>query len=179
MVSNGDCLKGTGSNGNGGVFVLNGDISLKSLLGNGLKSKNGNINIYNGNLDISYTKADGINAKNYYVNILEGKVIIDNCYGDGIQGQMGSNSTYDANTAFGIVDGNNNIILSICPNKKYSYVLYTSPKLTAGTTYSIYSGESVSGNKLSFLLYMFFLHMSFRQHLSQYGLVLAVQTARP
>ena len=69
-----------------------------------MKSKNGNINIYNGNLDISYTKADGINAKNYYVNILEGKVIIDNCYGDGIQGQMGSNSTYDANTAFGIVD---------------------------------------------------------------------------
>ncbi|WP_302630227.1 hypothetical protein [uncultured Eubacterium sp.] len=75
--------------------------------------------------------------------------------------------------------GNNNIILSICPNKKYSYVLYTSPKLTAGTTYSMYSGGSVSGNKLSFLLYMFFLHMSFRQHLSQYGLVLAVQTARP
>jgi hypothetical protein len=63
VVSNGDCLKGTGSNGNGGVLVLNGDISLKSLLGNGLKSKNGNINIYNGNLDISYTKADGINAK--------------------------------------------------------------------------------------------------------------------
>lgn len=74
MVSNGDCLKGTGSNGNGGVFVLNGDISLKSLLGNRLKSKNGNINIYNGNLDISYTKADGINAKNYYVNSYISKI---------------------------------------------------------------------------------------------------------
>lgn len=73
----------------------------------------------------------------------------------GNPGQMGSNSTYDANTAFGIVDGNNNIILSICPNKKYSYVLYTSLKLIAGTTYSMYSGGSVSGNKLSSSRYDF------------------------
>ena len=38
-----------------------------------------------------------------------------------------SGSTYSANTAFSIADSSGNVILSICPNKSYSYVLYSSP----------------------------------------------------
>lgn len=60
-----------------------------------------------------------------------------------------SGSTYSANTAFSIADSSGNVILSICPNKSYSYVLYSSPELTSGDSYTLYSGGSVSGNKLA------------------------------
>lgn len=42
-----------------------------------------------------------------------------------------------------------NVILSFCPDKSYSYVLYSSPGLTSGDPYTLYSGGSVSGSKLA------------------------------
>lgn len=60
-----------------------------------------------------------------------------------------SGSTYSANTAFSIADSSGNVILSICPNKSYSYVLYSSPELTSGDSYTLYSGGSISGSKLA------------------------------
>lgn len=162
VVSNGDCLKGIGSDGNGGVFVLKGEISLKSLLGNGLKSKNGNINIYNGNLDISYTKADGINAKNYYVNILGGKITIDNCYGDGIQGEnvviAGDNTEINITTAYenagknfyssSLGTGNYNTMSE--SNSTKTEVVNVDPGshkgIKAGTKACTYSYKSVTGD---------------------------------
>lgn len=85
--SNGDCLKGTGSDGSGGVYITGGNLSLTSALGNGIKSKNGNISISGGTAKILSTKEDGINAKNYTVSIFGGKVIVTHCQGDGIQGE--------------------------------------------------------------------------------------------
>lgn len=87
VSSNGDCLKGTGADGAGGVTVVDGIIKLTSQLGNGIRSKNGCINILGGKIDTFYTAEDGINAKNYGVNILGGEISIDQCYGDGIQGE--------------------------------------------------------------------------------------------
>lgn len=87
IAVNGDCLKGSGSDGAGGIMVLDGTYRMKSMLGNGMKSKNGTISIYDGTIDMSYTAQDGINAKNYAVNITGGSITIDQCYGDGIQGE--------------------------------------------------------------------------------------------
>lgn len=84
---NGDCLKGSGSDGEGGIMVLDGTYQLTSMLGNGMKSKNGSIFVFYGNIDIAYTSQDGIQAKNYDVNILGGDTTIDKCCGDGIQGE--------------------------------------------------------------------------------------------
>lgn len=93
--SNGDCLKGTGSDGSGGVYITGGNLSLTSALGNGIKSKNGNISISGGTAKILSTKEDGINAKNYTVSIFGGKVIVTHCQGDGIQGEWVSISGDD------------------------------------------------------------------------------------
>lgn len=87
ILSNGDCLKGTGKNGKGGINISGGTFHLRSDIGGGLKSKNGSINISGGVINCTYTKEDGIQAKNYKINITGGTLNIDNCYGDGIQGE--------------------------------------------------------------------------------------------
>lgn len=87
IISNGDCLKGTGKDGDGGIIINGGNFSLESNLGNALKSKNGNININAGTINSEYTAEDGINAKKYDVIISGGIINIDNCHGDGIQGE--------------------------------------------------------------------------------------------
>lgn len=107
--SNGDCLKGTGSDGNGGVTINGGTLSITSKYGNGIKSKNGTINIADGTVNILGCAEDGINAKNYTVFISGGTVNIgavnDNtgiCYGDGIQGEyvIISDGTINIATAY-------------------------------------------------------------------------------
>ena len=113
VSSNGDCLKGTGSDGNGGMRFASANTS-DSSTAPGSTSKG----------------APGGNG--------------------GPDGNGGSSgSTYSANTAFSIADSSGNVILSICPNKSYSYVLYSSPELTSSDSYTLYSGGSVSGNKLT------------------------------
>lgn len=87
VTSNGDCLKGTGKKGAGGITINGGTYTLKSNLSNGLKSKNGIITINAGTINCTYTKEDAVNAKNYDVIITGGTLNIDNCYGDGIQGE--------------------------------------------------------------------------------------------
>lgn len=87
VTVNGDCLKGTGKNGAGGIWINDGKYTLHSAAGNGLKSKNGNIDITGGTIQSKYTAEDGINAKNYDVIITGGTITIDQCYGDGIQGE--------------------------------------------------------------------------------------------
>ena len=107
--SNGDCLKGTGSDGNGGVTINGGTLSISSKYGNGIKSKNGTINITDGTVNILACAEDGINAKNYTVFISGGTVnigAVNNntgvCYGDGIQGEyvIISDGTINIATAY-------------------------------------------------------------------------------
>lgn len=87
VTVNGDCVKGTGKDGTGGIVVNGGVLTLCSHQGNALKSKNGNIVIRGGEIKSTYTKDDAINAKNYNVVIKDSKIEIDHCYGDGIQGE--------------------------------------------------------------------------------------------
>lgn len=68
--------------------------------------------------------------------------------GNGNAHENFSANNYTANTAFGILDNAGNVMLSICPDKAYGYVLYSSPEIEDGTSYTMYSGGSVSGNKL-------------------------------
>ncbi len=84
---NGDCLKGTGKDGEGGIVINDGTYTLRSNYSNALKSKNGNIITCGGTIKSVYTKDDAVNAKNYSVIIKGGNLDIDNCYGDGIQGE--------------------------------------------------------------------------------------------
>lgn len=87
VTVNGDCLKGTGKKGKGGIRIGDGGYTLHSACGNALKSKNGNIVIQGGTIQSTYTAGDSINAKNYSVIITGGTIGIDQCYGDGIQGE--------------------------------------------------------------------------------------------
>lgn len=87
VTAKGDCLKGTGKNGEGGIWINNGMYTLHSAHSNALKSKNGNIVIHGGRIQSVYTGSDSINAKNYGVIITGGTIDIDQCYGDGIQGE--------------------------------------------------------------------------------------------
>ncbi|MCR5793589.1 MAG: carbohydrate-binding domain-containing protein [Lachnospiraceae bacterium] len=87
IKTNGDALKGTGADGEGGVNISGGIFHLESYLSNAIKSKNGEINISGGSIYADYTKEDAINAKNYTVTVSGGLVKVDECYGDGIQGE--------------------------------------------------------------------------------------------
>ena len=77
-TTNGDCLKGTGSDGTGGVTIDGGVMTLKSNQSSGIKSKNGNITINDGKININYSGGDAIKATNYYVYINSGETTIDN-----------------------------------------------------------------------------------------------------
>lgn len=87
VTVNGDCLKGTGKKGEGGIWINDGRYTLHSGHSNALKSKNGNIVVQAGTIQSTYTAGDSINAKNYSVIITGGRIEIDQCYGDGIQGE--------------------------------------------------------------------------------------------
>lgn len=104
VTANGDCLKGTGKKGEGGIRINNGGYTLRSAHGNALKSKNGNIVMNGGTVQSIYTAGDGFNAKNYDVVITGGTIKIDRCYGDGIQGEnvniSGDDTVIDIKTFF-------------------------------------------------------------------------------
>lgn len=87
VTVNGDCFKGTGKKGNGGICINDGMYTLHSAHGSALKSKNGNVVVQGGKIQSIYTAGDSIQAKNYSVIITGGTIEIDQCYGDGIQGE--------------------------------------------------------------------------------------------
>ncbi len=104
IKTNGDCIKGTGKNGEGGIRINDGTYTLYSAHSNALKSKNGNIVISGGTIRSTFTADDSINAKNYEVDIAGGNLEIDQCYGDGIQGEQvnisGEDTVIDIRTYF-------------------------------------------------------------------------------
>lgn len=160
VSSNGDCLKGTGSDGNGGVYITGGTLSLTSALGNGIKSKNGNISISGGTTNILSTKEDGINAKNYTVSISGGRVVITHCQGDGIQGEWvsisGDDTYVDITTEYenagvnyhssSLGSGNYNTLTSNNSTKTETVNVDTGSHkgIKAGTKSSTYSYTSVA-----------------------------------
>ena len=87
VTTNGDCLDGTGANGEGGVKISGGNLKLTSNKGSAIKSKNGTVDITGGVVEVLYSGDDAVNAKNYSVNISGGYLKADNVYGDGIQAE--------------------------------------------------------------------------------------------
>ena len=87
VTVNGDCLKGTGSDGTGGVTINGGVFNLKSNQSSAIKSKNGNITINDGKINCTYTGGDAIKTSNYNVEINGAETTIDKCYGDGVSGE--------------------------------------------------------------------------------------------
>lgn len=63
-------------------------------------------------------------------------------------GQSGSSSSTSA-SAFAIYDSSSNMLVSVKPPKSYSYILYTSPSLSSGSSYTLYTGGSVSGSLIN------------------------------
>ncbi len=104
VTVNGDCIKGTGKNGKGGIWIHKGLYTLHSVSSSALKSKNGNIVISGGTVRSEYTGGDAVNAKNYDVIITGGTIEIAQCYGDGIQGEnvniSGDDTVIDIMTYF-------------------------------------------------------------------------------
>lgn len=58
-------------------------------------------------------------------------------------------STQSAGTLITLTDANGNVIVSYAPDKKYQNVVISSPDMVSGSTYTLYSGGSVSNGTLS------------------------------
>ena len=159
VTSNGECLKGTGKGGSGGIFVNGGTYTLRSDLGGALKSKNGVIAVKAGNITSTYTAGDSIQAKNYDVVITGGTITIDHCYGDGIQGEnvtiSGEDTVLDIKTYFenaginyyntSLGSGNYNMLTTNESTKKEVVNVDTGSHkgIKGGTKACTYSYESV------------------------------------
>lgn len=62
---------------------------------------------------------------------------------------QGGGSSGTSSSAFAIYDNSNNMLVSVKPPKSYSYILYTSPSLSSGSSYTLYTGGSVSGSLIN------------------------------
>lgn len=58
-------------------------------------------------------------------------------------------STQSAGTLITLTDASGNVIASYSPDKEYQNVVISSPEMVSGSTYTLYSGGSVSGGTLS------------------------------
>ena len=63
-------------------------------------------------------------------------------------GQSGSSGSTSSG-AFAVFNSSGTALLSIQPPKSYSYVLYSSPDITSGSSYTLYTGGSVSGSLIN------------------------------
>lgn len=64
------------------------------------------------------------------------------------QMRPGGSSSISSGNILAVQDGNSNTILVLQAPKALSYLLYSSPELTAGSTYSFYLGGSCAGSSL-------------------------------
>lgn len=147
VTANGDCLKGTGKKGKGGIRIRGGSYALRSDHGNALKSKNGNIVVQGGNIQSTYTAADSMNAKNYSVIITGGTIGIDRCYGDGIQGEYvnisGENTVISIKTYF--ENAGINYYNSALGNGNYNTMTGTSASKTEVVSVDTGSHKGIKG----------------------------------
>jgi hypothetical protein len=58
-------------------------------------------------------------------------------------------STQSAGTLITLTDASGNVVVSFAPQKSYQNVVISSPEMVSGSTYTLYSGGSVSGGSLS------------------------------
>ena len=58
-------------------------------------------------------------------------------------------STQSAGTLITLTDENGNVVASFAPDKEYQNVVVSSPEMTSGSTYTLYSGGTVSNGTLS------------------------------
>lgn len=65
--------------------------------------------------------------------------------GGGMPGQMSSGTTITAGTLFHIQNSAGSNLLTFAPSKAYQCVVFSSPSLTSGSTYSVYTGGSCTG----------------------------------
>lgn len=148
ISSNGDCLKGTGSDGSGGVYITGGSLSLTSALGSGIKSKNGNISISGGKVIITHCQGDGIQGEwisisgdDTYVDITTeyenaGVNYYSNSLGSGNYNTLTSNNSTKTETV-NVDTGSHKGIKAGTKSSTYSYTSVSDDStLVAGQTYS-------------------------------------------
>jgi hypothetical protein len=58
-------------------------------------------------------------------------------------------STQSAGTLLTLTDESGNVLVSFAPEKEYQNVVISSPEMTSGSTYTLYSGGSVSNGALT------------------------------
>ncbi len=127
-ASGGDALDSNGEiEVNGGTTIVHGPPSSPEV---GL-DVNGSALVSNGFIVIS-----GINS-----NMSEGFSTSSNQYSLILK----SSSTLSANSIIHIQDALGNDICSFAPERNYSHIVFSSPELSSGSTYYIYTGGSYSG----------------------------------
>mgnify|MGYP001338066065 CR=1 FL=1 len=151
------------SNGNGGeqndgsnLNISGGNIMINASGGDGLDS-NGNISMNSGTVIVHGPKSSpevGLDYNGTF-NISGGLLIISGTNSNMTQAPGAGSGQYSlklftttvnpAGTIFHINDSNGNDILTFQPERSYYSIVFSSPLLKLGSTYSIYTGGSSTG----------------------------------
>lgn len=154
--SNDDAINAAGNTNN--YLYINGGYIVVNASGDGLDS-NGNIEMNDGTVIVNGPTAANNSPLDYDGKFdLNGGFLIASGYASNMD-EAGSsssdqysvivflNTTQTAGTLVHIENSNGDNIVTFSPVKKYKSVVFSSPQLSNGTTYSVYLGGSSTGTK--------------------------------
>lgn len=140
------------------LLTISGGTVYVNAQGDGLDS-NGDINISGGTVVVNGTTqgGDGILDHDGTFNVTGGTIIGSGTY-DMLEMPSDSStqksvaimftSTQSAGTLVYITDSNGNILTAMSPEKNFSCIVYSSPELKDGETYSVYTGGTADGDSV-------------------------------
>jgi hypothetical protein len=139
------------------ILISGGTINIDAS-GDGLDS-NGLLTITGGYTDVSGPTNSGNGALDASQATISGGVLIA-AGSSGMAVGFDTNSdqcslmytyqsTQSAGTLITLTDASGNVVVSFAPQKSYQNVVISSPEMVSGSTYTLYSGGSVSGGSLS------------------------------
>ena len=148
-----------GESNDGSILNLNGgNICVNSSTGDGLDS-NGNIKITGGTIAVHGPQSEpevGMDC-NGTCDVSGGLLVISGINSNMTEAMSTSSSQYglkisassriNANTIFNIQDSDGNNIVTFKPVRNYSSIIFSSPSLQNGKSYTIYTGGSSTGSE--------------------------------
>lgn len=154
-----NATKGSGSESSDGSFLnlFGGNIYVNASGGDGLDS-NGNIVITGGTIVVHGPQSSPEVGMDYNgtCNVSGGLLVISGTNSNMTQATSASSSQYcikatttqsvSASTIFHVQDASGNNLVTFKPIRSYYSIIFTSPELKSGASYSIYTGGTDSGN---------------------------------
>lgn len=163
-----NATKGTVSGGtesnDGSMFTMNsGSLAVTASAGDGIDS-NGNLTIAGGTIIVHGPPSQPEVAMDYNgtCNVTGGYFVMSGPYSNMTQGASSSSSQYSfklvtssalsASSIFHIQDADGKNIVTFKPDRAYTSVIFSSPDIKSGASYSIYTGGSSTGTNSNGLI---------------------------